>query len=153
MAKLISDTKDYLRIAVENHIKEFKLVQSEASLNNGIMTIEEFVDEMIMEFIVYGYQRKANKDSIRRQILERLDGNEDYDSRKMKNMRARNYIREYKSKHGENARCNKMDTINDKITGHFYNEVEFNEVEKVSNLRIIKAILERRIIDVKKVIR
>lgn len=151
MAKLISDTKDYLRIAVENHIKEFKLVQSESSLNNGIMTIEEFVDEMIMEFIVYCYQRKANKDSIRRQILERLDGNEDYDSRKMKNMRARNYIREYKSKHGENARCNKMDTINDKITGHFYNEVEFNEVEKVSDLRIIKAILERRIIDVKKV--
>ena len=99
-------------------------------LDVGVMSSQEFIDEMIMEMIRYAYDKKGKKESLRSHLMQNGMGNDD--SKKAAYGRIREYAQKYRDKEAvrrkellgeapEGLEGLSMETIKDKLSGfnHF----------------------------------
>ena len=109
-----------------------------------------------LEFIKYSYDHDDPEFSLRH-FLKRIDADE---SEKMFQSRIVRYVMKYKKKELErhpgisSARKYSnidMDTMNKKLGGYRFTEMNYSEHQNIHDLEIIKAIVENRIISSKKV--
>lgn len=132
-------------------------------LNSGVMTIAEFADEMIMEFIRYAYDKQMEKGSIRSHLMQNnmLD-----DSQKAAYGRIQKYAQKYRDREAdwrtengdpldkeslELLRGLSMDSIEAKKAGYQLNDMQFFELTQLMEVRILKSFVEHRLENSKKV--
>lgn len=157
--------KDYITTAVLLYCDRLKDTQPELAdmLDVGAMSKSEFADEMIMELIRYAYDLKSEKSSIRSHLKRE---NILSDSNKEAYGRALKYAQDYRDKEAdlrtaqtdtmpddivEALRGSSMDNIEDKLSGHKINAMQFFELTQLWNIRILKSMVEHRLEDSKKV--
>lgn len=137
-----------------------KLIQM---INEGVMSIQEFIDEIIMELIRYSFDLYQEKNSIRGHLLEKgmLD-----DSQKAAYGRAFKYAQKYRDLEANRRigdgiplseemeaelRGVKMKNMEQKKAGHQLNSMQFFELTQLQNVRILKSFVEHRLENTHKV--
>ena len=131
-------------------------------LDNGAMSIVEFADEMIMEFIRYAYDKQMEKGSIRSHLMQNnmLD-----DSQKAAYGRIQKYAQKYRDREAdwrlgngdpldkeslELLRGLSMDSIEAKKAGYQLNDMQFFELTQLMEVRILKSFVEHRLENIKR---
>lgn len=133
------------------------------NLEAGAMSINEFADEMVMEFIRYAYDQQMEKGSIRSHLL---DNNMLDDSQKAAYGRIQKYAQKYRDREADRRiesgepldeeticllRGLSMDTIDQKTSGYRINDMQFFELTQLKDIRILKSFVEHRLENSKKV--
>lgn len=129
-------------------------------LDVGVMSSQEFIDEMIMEMIRYAYDKKGKKESLRSHLMKNGMGNDD--SKKAAYGRIREYAQKYRDKEAERRKellgeapegleGLSMETIKDKLSGYEFNAMQFFELTQLQEIRIFKSFVEHRLEDTNKV--
>ena len=131
-------------------------------LDNGIMPIRVFIDEVVMEFIRYAYDVNGDKFSIRKHLND--NGMKDNDSQKAAYGRIKKYSQKYRDYEADymiergfddpllqQLRAKPMNTIDDKKEGYEINTMQFFELTTLRDVRILKSFVEHRLEDVGKV--
>ena len=133
-------------------------------MNHGIMSMTDFMDELIMELIRYSYDKNAEKYSIRNHLIQNgwVDKNGHiYDDKKAAFGRSREYAQKYRDleakrrveHYGEMVDEIKellppsMDDMQDKLSGYKFNRMQFFELKQLQELRICKSFVEHRLED------
>lgn len=166
MKESIFVAKEYILQAVVQYGVNMKLrynVDSCQRMNEGVMTITEFIDEVIMELIRYSCNQNTPKDSLRSHL--RQNGMGDDDSKKAAYGRIREYAQKYRDIEAKRRiEQNKdlgeaisgllsepMENIHDKLVGYKFNKLQFSELTQLQELRICKSYVEHRLEDTNKV--
>lgn len=159
MTEAIKEAKLHIRRGMVMYLQDVRKhfnVDMLQGLNVGVMTLEEFVDEMVIELIRYAYDIKAEKKSLR----SRLTPGDD--SQKEAYARIRRYAQKYRDREAdlreewygirpEGLEAMPMDTIKEKIEGYAYNDMQFFELTQLQEIRIFKSFVEHRLEDTNKV--
>ncbi len=132
-------------------------------INEGVMSIPEFIDEIIMELIRYSFDLYQKKNSIRRHLIE--NGMCD-DSQKAAYGRALKYAQKYRDLEADRRLADgepipddqvallrglKMENIQQKKSGHKLTPMQFFELTQLQNVRILKSFNEHRLENTHKV--
>ena len=159
MTDNIGITKYAICDAIQQYI-EFEDEDLFVVLENGVMSIESFVDEIVMELIRYAYDKFMPKESIR--SLLSANGMKDDDSKKAAYGRIREYVQKYRDREAdvynslfgeypEELEAASMDSIEEKLSGYKLNKMNFFEMTQLQDVRILKSMVEHRLDDTKKV--
>ena len=129
-----------------------------------VMELEDFLNEMVFEFIRDLYDRTAPKKSIRAHLIER-DG-EVTDDARQKYARLMAYVQKARKRQydemkdrpkeldfgsTEKLRPPEMEDIRDRTLGYQLNAMQFFEMDNISELSLVKAVTYHRLEDVKKI--
>lgn len=132
-------------------------------LNEGAMSIPEFIDEVVMEFIRYSFDLYQEKNSIRGHLIE--NGIYD-DSQKAAYGRALKYAQKYRDLEADKRltdgdeitqeqlrllRGMQMENIEQKKSGHKLTPMQFFELDQLQHIRILKSFVEHRLENTHKV--
>ena len=132
-------------------------------INKGVMSIQEFIDEIVMELIRYSFDLYQEKNSIRGHLVEKgmLD-----DSQKAAYGRAFKYAQKYRDLEADRRiddgipiseemeaalRGVKIKNMEQKKAGHQLNSMQFFELTQLQNVRILKSFVEHRLENTHKV--
>lgn len=129
-------------------------------LDNGVMSSNEFIDEIVMELIRYAYDKKGEKGSLRSHLMQNGMGNDD--SKKAAYGRIREYAQKYRDREAQRRaellgeapdglEGMPMKNIKDKLSGYEYNAMQFFELTQMQEVRIFKSFVEHRLEDTNKV--
>lgn len=132
-------------------------------INEGVMSIPEFIEEVIMELIRYGFDLYQEKNSIRGHLMDK--GMFD-DSQKAAYGRALKYAQKYRDLEADRRlsegdpipedkvaelRGLKMNNIEQKKSGHKLTSMQFFELTQLKDIRILKSFVEHRLENTHKV--
>lgn len=159
MTDKIGITKYAIYDAIQQYIN-FEDEDLFVVLESGVMTIEKFVDEIVMELIRYAYDQVLPKESIRSLLAE--NNMKDDDSKKAAYGRIREYVQRYRDREAdvyaglfgeypEELKAMSMESIEEKLSGYRLNKMQFFEMTQLQDLRILKSMVEHRLDDNKKV--
>lgn len=132
-------------------------------INKGVMSIQEFIDEIVMELIRYSFDLYQEKNSIRGHLVEKgmLD-----DSQKAAYGRAFKYAQKYRDLEADRRiddgipiseemeavlRGVKIKNMEQKKAGHQLNSMQFFELTQLKDIRILKSFVEHRLENTHKV--
>lgn len=129
-------------------------------LNAGVMSIEEFIDEIVMELIRYAYDKNMLKKSMRSHMIDA--GMKDDDSMRMAYSRMMEYVQKYRSREAEvydsvlgtypeALNPVPMEEVKEKLAGYQITKMNFFEMTKLQDLGILKSMVEHRLDNSKKV--
>ena len=129
-------------------------------LDVGVMSIEEFIDEIIMELIRYAYDKNMPRKSIRSHLID--SGVKDDDSIRMAYSRVMEYVQKYRDREAdfyndfigsypEALDALPMEVLEEKLAGYQITRMNFFELTKLQDVRILKSMVEHRLDNTKKV--
>lgn len=129
---------------------------------SGGVGLEDFADYVLMEYIKYAYIEQQEKHPLRYYIPYTAEGD---NSIRMQYQRVRNYIQKYRDREYEQMlkmdhhndekleqlKPKPMDNIENRLEGAEMTPMEFYEATQIHDMAFVKAIVEHRIMDTKKV--
>ena len=129
-------------------------------LDVGVMSIEEFIDEVIMELIRYAYDKNMPRKSMRSHLID--SGIKDDDSIRMAYSRVMEYVQKYRDReadfyndfiglHPEALDALPMDAVEERLAGYQITRMNFFELTKLQDIRVLKSMVEHRIDNTKRV--
>lgn len=124
----------------------------------GPITMELLVDEILVEFIKYAFDNSLEPHPLRYYIPYGVDENTD---ERMRYSRMLAYCQKYRSieyeeighldKKFEVLKGKNMESMDDKKSGHELTPMQFFELSTIHDMAVMKAFVEKRLSDVKKV--
>lgn len=125
--------------------------------DNTPFTLSEYRRQLTFEFIKEAYYKQSPKRSLRC-----MRGSKDADDLRMRDKRSLAYAQHYRDLWNESImECtgspypglepDKMESMEDKLSGHKITEMQYFELNTMADYPVFKAIVSKRICDVKKI--
>ncbi|RGO26921.1 hypothetical protein DXB23_05490 [Dorea sp. OM02-2LB] len=124
----------------------------------GGVSEKEFIDEIIVEFIKYAFDNSQEKHPLRYYVSYGVDENND---ERMLYTRVLKYCQKYRDQEYEEfkqkgvdiegLRAKSMQTMDEKKKGYSITPMQYFEMTNIHNIAALKAFVENRLSDVKKV--
>lgn len=124
----------------------------------GGMSKEEFVDEVIVEFIKYAFDNSQEKHPLRYYVPYGVDENND---KRMTYTRLLKYCQKYRDQEYDGfkrkgfnikeLKAKSMETMDEKKEGYSITPMQYFEMTNIHDMYVLKAFVENRLSDVKKV--
>lgn len=142
-------------MAIEEVIINILQIEYQLYIFSGKITLKDIICQVLVECCKYAYDNTSYKHSLNYYLKIDQQKCLDSDSERMIRKRTLDYIQErryiqYKVLQSrgyaiEGLLPSDMSNIHEKLSGHQINEFQYWEINNVHNMRIIKAIVEKRI--------
>lgn len=152
---MLNEKMKSVAMAIEEVIINILPIEYQLYIFSGKITLEDIICQVLVECCKYAYDNTSDKHSLNYYLKNDEQDCLDSDSERMIRKRTLDYIQarrsiQYKVLQSrgyviEELLPSDMSNIHEKLAGHKINEFQYWEINNVHNMRIIKAIVEKRI--------
>lgn len=152
--KMLNENMYAIAVAIEEVIVKNFPIEYQMYVFNGKLTLRDIIGQVLVECCKYAHDSTAEKHSLNYH-LKSTDLLLDKDSERMMLQRMMSYIQERRMiEHNmhlsrgisvEGLISPDMTNIKDRLAGYQLNDFQYWEINNVHNMRLVKAIVERRL--------